>query len=266
MTRASRRAESEIRLPYRKSGPNRGHAAGRETVDMPKGHFMSRTSCLTVFALSVPCTALAADAGVFHLGTVLVTAKRPEVGEILSEQVSSVVTADEIRRFDRPTVSDALNLLSGIAVTSNVRNEQTVYMRGYDPRQTPLFIDGIPVYVPYDGYVDFGRFATADLSGIQVAKGFSSVAYGPNTLGGAINLISRRPSRELEGDVTVGIGQGNAHRADANVGSRHERWYVQAGVSYRDADGFRMSSDFSPPPQRTAIRGITRISATTRCR
>lgn len=66
---------------------------------------MSRTSCLTLFALSFPCTALAADAGVFHLGTVLVTAKRPEVGEILSEQVSSVVTADEIRRFDRPTVS-----------------------------------------------------------------------------------------------------------------------------------------------------------------
>lgn len=208
---------------------------------------MSHKSCIALFvALAVQFQALASDTGVFQLGTVLVTAKRPEVGEIPSEQVSSVVTAGDIRRFDRLTVGDALNLLSGVAVTTNLRNEQTVYMRGYDPRQTPLFIDGIPVYVPYDGYVDFGRFGTSDLAGIQVAKGFSSVAYGPNTLGGAINLISRRPTRGFEGDVTIGVGQSNARRAEANVGSRQERWYVQTGVSHRDADGFRMSSDFQP--------------------
>ena len=59
-----------------------------------------------------------------------------------------------------------------------------ISVRGFDSRQVPLFIDGIPVYVPYDGYVDFNRFSTADLAAIQVAKGFSSMAYGPNTLGG----------------------------------------------------------------------------------
>jgi len=65
-----------------------------------------------------------------------------------------------------------------------------VSIRGFDSREVPLFIDGIPVYVPYDGYVDLGRFTTADLAAIQVAKGFSSVAYGANTLGGAISRFS----------------------------------------------------------------------------
>ena len=74
------------------------------------------------------------------------------------------------------------------------------------------FIDGIPVYVPYDGYVDFNRFSTADLSTIQVSKGFSSVAYGPNTLGGAINLVSRKPVAALEGDVSVGFTEGAGQR------------------------------------------------------
>ncbi len=37
-----------------------------------------------------------------------------------------------------------------------------INVRGYDVRQVPLYIDGIPVYVPYDGYVDFSRFTTAD--------------------------------------------------------------------------------------------------------
>jgi len=141
---------------------------------------------------------------VFELGAIRVMAPRAQLGEIAPEQVSSVVTRDAMQTYNRETVGDAVNLLSGVTVSTNLRNEQTVYLRGYDSRQVPLFIDGIPVYVPYDGYVDFGRFGTADLAAIQVAKGFSSVVYGPNTLGGAINLISRKPVKAFEGDASVG--------------------------------------------------------------
>jgi len=182
----------------------------------------------------------------FELGTIHVTVPRPQLGEIAPEQVASVVTRDEMQTYNRETVGDAVNLLSGVTVSTNSRNEQTVYLRGYDPRQAPLFIDGIPVYVPYDGYVDFGRFDTADLSAIQVAKGFSSVVYGPNTLGGAINLISRKPSRRFEGDATAGFGEEGTRRAAVNLGSNQGNWYVQASAAYRKADGFRLSDDFTP--------------------
>lgn len=194
----------------------------------------------------LPLSGWAGAEGVFELGRVSITGQRPQVGEVASEQVASEVTQGEIRRFDRVTVGDAVNLLSGVTVGTNSRNEQTVYLRGYDPRQVPLFIDGIPVYVPYDGYVDFGRFGTADLAAIQVAKGFSSVAYGPNTLGGAINLVSRKPMGVFEGDAHVGFGQENFRQASANVGTNQGPWYAQVGLSHRKADGFRLSGDFTP--------------------
>lgn len=202
-----------------------------------------RTLPALIASLLASDVAFGADP-VFELGTILVTAPRAQLGEIAPEQVSSVVTRDDIQTHNRETVGDAVNLLSGVTLSTNSRNEQTVYLRGYDPRQAPLFIDGIPVYVPYDGYVDFGRFDTADLSAIQVVKGFSSVVYGPNTLGGAINLISRKPSRRFEGDATVGSGQEGARRAAVNVGTNQGLWYLQAGAAYREADGFRLSDDF----------------------
>ncbi len=195
--------------------------------------------------LLAPGPASATDA-VFELGTILVTSPRPQLGEVAPEQVASVVTRDDLTTHNRETVGDAVNLLSGVTVSTNSRNEQTVYLRGYDPRQAPLFIDGIPIYVPYDGYVDFARFGTADLAAIQVAKGFSSVAYGPNTLGGAINLISRKPTQPFEGDVRAGFGEEGARRASVNLGSNQGTWYIQASAAYREADGFRMSSDFEP--------------------
>jgi iron complex outermembrane recepter protein len=183
---------------------------------------------------------------VFELGTIQVTAKKPQVGEVGEEQVASVVSREDMKTFNRDNVADAVNLLSGVTVSNNSRNEKIIYLRGYDVRQAPLFIDGIPVYVPYDGYVDFNRFSTADLSAIQVVKGFSSVAYGPNALGGAINLISRKPRAALEGDFNIGFGSGNERHTSANVGTNQGMWYFQAGVSYSDADYFRMSSDYKP--------------------
>lgn len=180
----------------------------------------------------------------FELGEIRVVgngSSDPALGE---DQVSSVISQEEIRKYNRDNVGDAVNLLSGVNISTNTRNEKTVYLRGYDSRQAPLFIDGLPVYVPYDGYVDFARFTTADLAAIQVAKGFSSIVYGPNTLGGAINLVSRKPQSPLEGDVRIGFGTGNERQASANIGSRRGDWYFQAGTSYVDSGNFPLSSDF----------------------
>jgi len=193
-----------------------------------------------LFALG---SAMAAEP-VFELGTIQVTGSRSQVGEIGEDQVSSVITRQDMKRFNRDNVGDAVNLLTGVTVSTNSRNEKTVALRGFDARQAPLFIDGIPVYVPYDGYVDFNRFTTADLAAIQVAKGFSSVVYGPNTLGGAINLISRKPKAQLEGDASVSFASGNERQTAVNVGTNQGKWYLQAGASYLASDNFPLSSDF----------------------
>ncbi|RIX41568.1 MAG: TonB-dependent receptor [Rhodocyclales bacterium GT-UBC] len=207
----------------------------------------SRQKILAVLVANLLAGGLSQAADpVFELGTIQVTAKKPQVGEVGEEQVASVVSREEMKTFNRQNVADAVNLLSGVTVSNNSRNEKIIYLRGYDVRQAPLFIDGIPVYVPYDGYVDFNRFTTADLSAIQVVKGFSSVAYGPNALGGAINLISRKPRAALEGDFNIGFGTGNERHTSANLGTNQGMWYLQAGVSYSDADTFRMSSDYKP--------------------
>ncbi|WP_374594328.1 TonB-dependent receptor plug domain-containing protein [Aquabacterium sp.] len=186
------------------------------------------------------------DVTPFDLGTIYVVGKRPSVGDVGADQVSSVVTRQDMRTFNRGNVGDALNLLSGVTVTANGRNEKVIYVRGFDTREAPLFIDGIPVYVPYDGYVDFNRFVTSNLAAIQVTKGFSSVAYGPNALAGAINLVTRKPRERFEGDASVGVGSSKGRQAEVNLGTNQGMWYVQMGASYSQADGFPLSDNFTP--------------------
>lgn len=198
--------------------------------------------------LAAPAAGAEADPAIFELGTVVVSGRRAAEANAGSDQIASVVGSRDMRRFSRGDVGAALDLLSGVTVSTNSRNEKTIAVRGFDSRQVPLYIDGIPVYVPYDGYVDFGRFVTADLAAIQVAKGYSSVAYGPSTLGGAINLVSRRPVRNFEGDVSLGVGSSAERVASVNVGTQQNGWYAQAGYSHSESDSFPLSSDFSRTP------------------
>lgn len=208
-----------------------------------------------VYGLAIPHVVFADDKNIFEIGEVLVTAPNMDA---LPGAVQ-IIEQGEMREFNRETVGRALNLLPGVTMSEGgPRNEQMMTIRGFDLRQVPVFVDGIPIYVSYDGYVDLGRFNTFDLSAIDVSKGFSSVLYGPNTLGGAINLISRKPLKEFEGDVTAGLYLNrnvnyNGYHTDVNLGGNQGTWYWQASASVVHKDQFQLSSDFDQ--HRTELGG-----------
>lgn len=175
---------------------------------------------------------------IFKLGEVTITANK-------NDQILNRVTATNLETQNKTDVSRALNMLPGVNLTaSGARNESMVSVRGFDLRSVPVYMDGIPVYVPYDGYVDLGRFTTFDLAAVDVAKGFSSVLYGPNSLGGAINLISRKPIKKFEFDGALGSINDNGYRGNINIGSNLGKFYAQAGASYLHCDAFIMSAQY----------------------
>jgi iron complex outermembrane receptor protein len=210
---------------------------------------MKSTPRLLLLSFSV-LSALSSHAAdkVFTLGEIVVSAS-PLANATLGSQSIDI---EDMRAQDRNTVGEAVDLVAGVNRSKvGARNEQMIYLRGFDLRQVPIYIDGIPVYVPYDGYVDLGRFATYDLSRIEVSKGFSSTLYGANTLGGAINLVSRRPAKAFEGEVGGGAtltnqGENNSRQWYANLGSNQGAWYVQFGASGSNEDFFRLPDSFVP--------------------
>lgn len=178
---------------------------------------------------------------VYTLGVVEVSSPSDRIRNPSVEIVSN----EEMLQFDRKTVAEAANLVPGVNISKvGGRNESMIFVRGFDLKHAPLFLDGIPIYVPYDGYPDLGRFFTYDLSELVISKGFASVLYGPNTMGGALNLVSRRPAKTFEGSAGGGYTSGDAYHAFANFGSNQKTWYVQGGGSWVDVHAIDLSEDF----------------------
>jgi len=190
------------------------------------------------------------EGGAFYLGRVDVAVTAEAAVAATTEMApagASLIESRDIKTYDRLALSEALALAPGVSFSRiGQRNETTVYVRGFDIRQVPVFIDGIPVYTPYDGYADLERFTTFDMAEVRVSKGFSSVLYGPNALGGAINIVSRRPAGQVEGTGGIGAASGPSWNTFLNLGSRFRSWYAQGGASYIQADSFPLSSSFAP--------------------
>lgn len=171
---------------------------------------------------------------------------------VVTESALQVPTAETLDESDYrfrnlPKSADALNLIPGVTIQKvGPRNERGVYVRGFDFRQVPLYIDGIPQYVPYDGYVDLDRFLTYDVSEIQVAKGFTSPLYGPNAIGGAINMVSKAPTKKLNMDMGTGYGSGDQVNGFLNAGSRFDKFWVQGGFAWLSSNYFPLSGNFVP--------------------
>lgn len=173
----------------------------------------------------------------------------------------STITSEAMWTFNKQSLGQATNLLPGVtwastgspqANSSGSRNEGDIFVRGFNRFQVPLSIDGVRVYLPADNRIDMNRFLTADLAEVQVAKGYVSVLNGPGGEGGAINLVSRTPTKAVEVEGRAGVivngdvNDLNSWNAYAYAGTRQKGYYAQLSGTIVDQDHFNLSHDFTP--------------------
>jgi len=224
-------------------------------------------SCL-LLAASVPTAAVAQSAPAattgdtaFQLGQIVVTA--PQAPDLTIG--SSTLSATAIAAFDRVTLDDAVNLIPGVysGSTGGTRNERLIYVRGFNRFEVPLSIDGIRVYLPADNRLDFGRFLTSDIAEVQVAKGYVSVLDGPDGMGGAINLVTRKPTRAIEAELagTLDLGREaeyGGYNLSGRIGTAHDKWYLAVSGARNYTDHWDLAGGFVPnATQGAGHRGLS---------
>lgn len=184
---------------------------------------------------------------VFSLGEIVVTGKGDAVEKIAT---TDIIDEEQMDLTTSRNVAEAIDTLPGVFLNVGTRNETNYSVRGFDQRYVPIYFDGIPIYVPNDGYIDAGKLPTAQLSQITVTKGNSSVLYGPNTMGGVINILSKKPEKSIEAQYDLGFRQSNTLDTNLYLGSRLDKFYVAANVGFMDSEGYRVSSDFKVGPNQ----------------
>lgn len=165
------------------------------------------------------------------------------------------ITNRQIETFARDTLDRAVNIAPGVNAntTGGPRNEQNIYVRGFDRWQVPLTVDGVRVMLPVDNRLDFARFMTPDIAEAQIAKGYVSVLDGPGGMGGQINLVSRKPSSEIESEFRsrLEFGRDGTYQGVRNygfVGTKKDVYYAQLSGAWQKFDGWLLPASYVSTP------------------
>jgi outer membrane cobalamin receptor len=166
---------------------------------------------------------------------ILVVGKAPK-----SQPVSTVTTIAEtlIEQYKPRDLAEAIQYAPGVNITVGSKREATLKLRGMDARRIALLIDGVPSYEPYFGSFDLKTVSAAGIDSVQVTKGPSSVLYGPNTLAGIVNVITRRPGEDPFLTVQGSAGERKTYTAGLDGGFRLNRFSFVGDVGWQNSDGF----------------------------
>ncbi|MDY0006530.1 MAG: TonB-dependent receptor, partial [Spongiibacteraceae bacterium] len=196
------------------------------------------------------------------LEEVIVTAQKRS--ESLQETPISLAVFDNssIQRLGITNIADIRNRVPNLSIVPFGVSPTTlrVYIRGIGTVDSQITQDP-PVGIYLDG-VYMARNSglamdVADIERIEVLRGPQGTLYGRNTTGGAISIVSRRPSDKLEFSQLVTLGDYDQVRSKTTLNvPLGERFAAKLAYEYHERDGWIENSgagaDFHAYDKRAA--------------
>ncbi|MDO6694601.1 TonB-dependent receptor [Aliiglaciecola sp. 3_MG-2023] len=92
-----------------------------------------------------------------------------------------------------------------VQTTSPALGSANIRLQGLFGRYTQLLNDGLALYGGQAASIGLLQIPPTDLARVEIIKGSASSLYGGSAMGGVINLVSRKPSDEAQGEVLVNV-------------------------------------------------------------
>jgi iron complex outermembrane receptor protein len=195
----------------------------------------------------------------------------PAIGSGIPARISTV-TGEAIEAWEPRLLADALATQPGISLYDDLGSAYKLNLstRGFSvgpvvglPPGVSVFLDGVRQNEPDAAEVNFDLLPMEHVRRVELLSGSGSL-LGANSLGGAINLITRRGTGPLEGELELSGGSYGAASAEGSVSgvTAGKTDYYMAG-GYEREDGWRKATGahnynvFANVGRRGEHRGIS---------
>ncbi|MBH3428333.1 TonB-dependent siderophore receptor [Pseudomonas alkylphenolica] len=194
---------------------------------------------------------------------------------------SSIITAEDIKRH--PPANDLSDIirrepgvnLSGNSASGARGNNRQIDLRGMGPENTLILIDGKPSSAR--NAVRYGWNGDRDTRGetnwvpaeaverIEILRGPAAARYGSGAMGGVVNIITKRPTQELKGNVSLYTllpedkAEGASKRTNFNLSGGLTdalAFRVYGGLAKTDADDAEINADHANSALAAGREGV----------
>ena len=204
-------------------------------------NFVKYTGFSLAFFFAIPLTAQETA-----LDEVIVSSPRIALAFDEQSRTVTVISAQDIEQSGSATLVDVLRQVAGIDIRSRGTQDvqSDIYVRGGGFDQTLLLIDGIKVDDPQTGHHTLNAIIPLDMiERVEILKGAAGRVYGQNAFTGAINIVTKKSTKEGMKAVISG-GSYDYQKAALLVSDVRDSSNHTLYLESISSDGYRYNTDY----------------------
>ena len=157
----------------------------------------------------------------------------------------TIIDREVLDQAAQTSLRELLGQQAGVQWVSNgsYRSSTGLFLRGATSTQTIVLIDGVRVGSATSGTAGLENMPLNRIERIEILRGAASALYGPDAVGGVVQIFTREPTDELQLSASAGAGSdGQVQSAAALRGMSGSRGY-SLGVSSERASGINVTTN-----------------------
>ncbi len=121
---------------------------------------------------------------------------------------ASIIPKYEIENKNSLGMSEVLRDQPGVLIQSSgtLGESVSLTLRGAEPAQTLVLLDGVRLNSPFRGGVNLGPFLVDEIGQVEIVRGGQSALYGSEAMGGVVHLLPSRGSGPPKVSLTQRVG------------------------------------------------------------
>lgn len=187
-----------------------------------------------------------------ELEEVSITGARAPLTQRQQSRMVTVLSREEIQAAPVQSVNDLLKYVAGVDVRQRgpMGAQTDISVRGGNYEQIDVLLNGISIRDPQTGHNSFDfPVDKSAIERIEILSGPAARVYGASSLLGAINIVTRMPSKSGL-DANLGAGSYGTLGLGARGNIVSGRWNNALSASYARSDGYlrnaagKLNTDF----------------------
>lgn len=175
-----------------------------------------------------------------ELDDVVVTATRTPLPRDAVIADISVIEAEEIQRAGQSTLIELLQRQAGIEITSNGGAGTTagIFIRGTNTNHVVVVVDGVRIQSATLGTTTFENLPVELIDRIEILRGPASSLYGPDAIGGVIQIFTKKGSDGFKPYLSLGAGSYDTRIATGGINGKIDDTSYGINLVAKNVRGF----------------------------
>ena len=160
----------------------------------------------------------------------------------------TIITSEEIESAGSLSLVDLLQKQPGVEVSNagGVGQLSTIFLRGNSSNHVVILVDGLRINAVTSSLTALSNISLSQIDKIEILRGSASSLYGPDAIGGVIQIFTKQGINGFKPYVGIGWGKYNTKSIQAGIRAGNQDTSYSLNISGFDTSGFSAYKTTNP--------------------